>query len=74
MKRKAVYVEWLDHMAGSEAEDVKTIKPIVRRSLGWLVKDRKKYIVIAMDTSREGEEHGFAIVRDLIRDMREIEL
>ena len=61
---KAVYVKWLDH--AKTDGDPKGMKPMVRHTLGWVVKETDSYLVLAMDTSPKAREYGFCIVKSLI--------
>lgn len=65
-KSTVVYVKWLDH--AKSPDDPKGLKPTVRHTLGWLVKETPEYVVLAMDRSKGGREYGFAIVKSLILD------
>ena len=66
-KYPRVEVTWLDH--AKTQDDAKDLKPIVRHTLGWLVKDKDTYICVAMDLSKSGHEYGFCIVKKLILEM-----
>jgi hypothetical protein len=60
-KRRAVYVEWMDH--SKTEEDPRGLKPVKRRTLGWVVKETAKYIVVTMDLNGKAREYGFCIMK-----------
>lgn len=70
MRHKAVYVRWLDH-AGTNG-DPKKMKPFVRHTVGWLVKENSRYVILAMDHCRVGREYGYLILRGDILKMRRL--
>lgn len=61
MKRRAVYVEWMDH--GKTDGDPKGMKPMKRRTLGWVVTETPKHIVVTMDLNGKQREYGFCIMK-----------
>jgi len=68
-KRKrhdVAYIKWLDHC--KTEGDPKGLKPVVRHTLGWVVKETPEYVVLAMDRSKEAREYGFAIIKADILD------
>jgi len=70
--KQVVYVKWLDH--AKTDGDPKELKPVVRHTIGWLVKETKEYVCVSADLSREPggkkqvREYGFCIVKSLILD------
>ena len=64
--KRAVYVVWLDHTKTDG--DPKGLKPVVRHTLGWVVKDQPTYITVTMDRSKGQREYGFSLIkRDILR-------
>ena len=76
---KAVLIEWLDAVSfdpWEELTEAKKLEPHVIQSLGWLVEEDDKKIIIAgaWDLEREGVASSWAIPKTWLISMKEITL
>lgn len=73
---RAVYVVWIDH-AKTEG-DPKGLKLVERHTLGWVVKETHKSIVLAMDVNGKGKdrvrEYGFIIRKTDVQRIETVSL
>lgn len=76
---KAVIVKWLDavsHDPWEEIPDAKQIEPHVIQSLGWLVEEDERKVVIAgsWDIEREGVASIWSIPKNWLIELKEIKV
>lgn len=78
MKPKIVYVEWRDAVSTQGWEDLGyRASPAKCTTVGFLVKNRKKYVTIAATFAKSGikeSNNRISIPSDWISSMREIDI
>lgn len=87
MNRKAYYIEWYDHGAHTTQEwrDEKEyhLKPVLVRSMGFVISETSEYIVLGMTWHHTAEDDDFeeenkfsgdmCIIKNCIKEMRELQ-
>lgn len=61
VKRQLVYVEWEDTYGGQrgwiDREDADAMRPAHTQSVGWVVRQRKRYLTLAPHLGYGNEKH-----------------
>lgn len=60
---KLVYIRWLDHVGWTQnnwhdIDDTKLLTPSVIDTVGWIVKETKKHIIVASIITDNGNTNG----------------
>jgi len=64
MKRKLVFLEWLDHCSSGkqgwkDADEVMDLAPMVMTSVGWILKETPKWIILTAHLHGEKEHERY---------------
>jgi len=71
--RKAIYVEWVDSATSPGWKEVDCGGPITIKSIGWLIHDDPRFIVIASsESSSDRILDQLSIPRDCIVKIRKV--
>lgn len=70
-KCSLVEIEWLDHAGKAGWQRDVEITPMICRTVGYLLKDDKKFIVVTQDLT-ENDSYGYqmCIMKNCIKSMK----
>lgn len=78
MAPKPIFVKWLDHCSYTETnwkdtKSCKSLSPVRVSTMGWLIKETKKYIVVVNHLANNGKNvDAFCILKGAIIERKYI--
>ncbi len=89
LKRKLLYIRWLDHCSFEEAhwrkeEEYDELNPATCHTIGWVLKETDKHIIVIQTIHLDPEDDDFeetekfngdmCIIKGCIEEMKEVKL